>query len=165
MATLLTTGTILGMIAKIKDLRSHPLKKTDLADPKKQAKWFERVREAHQTETAEDYVELIADLINANGEARVVDLSERFGVSHATVNKILARLKREGLVTSQPYRSLFLTKKGQDMAEYCKQRHIIVLEFLKALGVSEKIAEMDAEGVEHHVSKETLEAFRKFTRR
>ncbi len=136
---------------------------TYLADPKKQAKWFEHVRKAHQTETAEDYVELIADLIEAQGEARVVDLSTRFGVSHATVNKTIARLKKEGLVNSQPYRSLFLTAKGQKLAQYCKERHLIVLNFLKALGVSEKTAELDAEGVEHHVSEETLKAFAKFT--
>lgn len=134
----------------------------NLADPKKQAKWFERVREAHQTETAEDYVELIADLIEATGEARIVDLSERFGVSHSTVNKIILRLKKEGLVNSQPYRALFLTEKGRKLAQLCKERHIIVFEFLKSIGVSEKTAEMDAEGVEHHVSAETLRAFKKF---
>lgn len=133
-----------------------------LADPKKQAQWFQNVRLAHQTETAEDYVELIADLIEAKGEARVVDLSERFGVSHATVNKIVLRLKKENLVSSEPYRSLFLTEQGKKLARYCKERHNIVLEFLKSLGVSSRTAEMDAEGVEHHVSLETLKAFQKF---
>ncbi|GJL84768.1 MAG: transcriptional regulator MntR [Micavibrio sp.] len=136
--------------------------KSNLADPKEQAQRFERVREAHQTETAEDYVELIADLIEANGEARVVDLSQRFGISHATVNKVIARLKKEGLVNSEPYRSLFLTAEGQKLAESCKQRHILVLKFLKCLGVSDEMAEQDAEGVEHHVSVETLKAFQKF---
>lgn len=133
-----------------------------LADPQMQAEWFESVRKAHQTETAEDYVELIADLIEVNGEARVVDLSHRFGVSHATVNKIISRLKKEGLVIAQPYRSIFLTEEGEKLALSCKERHKIVVEFLKAIGVSEKTAEMDAEGVEHHVSAETLEAFKKF---
>jgi DtxR family manganese transport transcriptional regulator len=133
-----------------------------LADPKHQAARFGRVREAHQTETAEDYVELIADLIEATGEARIVDLAERFGVSNATVNKIITRLKKEGLVIAQPYRSLFLTEQGSEMAKFCKERHKIVLEFLLAIGVSEHTAEIDAEGVEHHVSSETLQAFRNF---
>lgn len=133
-----------------------------LADPKKQAEWFGHVRLAHQTETAEDYVELIADLIAANGEARVTDLSQRIGVSHTTVNKVITRLKKEGLVTSEPYRSLFLTEEGETMAKSCKERHIIVFNFLKALGISEKTAERDAEGVEHHVSPETLQIFQKF---
>ncbi len=135
-----------------------------LADPKKQASWFEKVREAHQTETAEDYVELIADLIDANGEARIVDLASRFGVSQATVNKIITRLKREGLVIAQPYRSLFLTEEGRILAQACKARHLIIVDFLKSIGVSEKVAEMDAEGLEHHVSTETLKAFRVFIR-
>ncbi len=134
---------------------------SQLADPKRQASWFEKVRKAHQTETAEDYVELIADLIEVQGEARVVDLARRFGISHATVNKTVTRLKKEGLVIAQPYRSLFLTEEGQVLAEECKKRHIVVVEFLKSIGVSEKVAEMDAEGVEHHVSQETLDAFRK----
>lgn len=133
-----------------------------LADPKQQASWFERVRHAHQSENAEDYVELIADLIEVNGEARVVDLSKRFGISHATVNKTITRLKKEELVISEPYRSLFLTDKGRKLAQACKERHIIVVEFLKSIGVSDEIAEMDAEGVEHHVSRETLDAFQKY---
>lgn len=135
---------------------------SDLEDPKKQAARFEKLREEHQTETAEDYVELIADLIEANGEARVVDLSQRFGVSNATVNKVITRLKKEGLVNSQPYRSLFLTKEGSELAQACKERHDIVVKFLLALGISENTAEMDAEGIEHHVSKETLYAFKAF---
>lgn len=145
--------------------KSPPAKKSDatpLVDARKQAGWFNRVREAHQTETAEDYVELIADLIEAQGEARVVDLATRFGVSHATVNKVITRLNREGLVSNQPYRALFLTGEGRALAARCKERHKIVLDFLLTLGVSPAVAEADAEGVEHHVSAETLEAFQKF---
>jgi DtxR family manganese transport transcriptional regulator len=152
------------MIAPVKDdsAKKDHTSPAGLADPQKQAQWFKRVREAHQTETAEDYVELIADLIEAQGEARVVDLSRRFGIAHATVNKTIMRLKKEGLVNAAPYRSLFLTDKGKQLALACKQRHIIVYDFLCSLGVSEKTAEMDAEGVEHHVSQETLQAFQKF---
>ena len=131
-------------------------------DPELQARRFGRVREAHQTETAEDYVELIADLIDTQGEARVVDLSARFGVSHATVNKVIARLNREGLVSNRKYRSLFLTEEGRALAVKCKARHETVLGFLRSLGVPEDIAEIDAEGVEHHVSEETLKIFQAF---
>lgn len=134
------------------------------ADPELQAQRFGRVREAHQTETAEDYVELIADLIETQGEARVVDLAQRFGVSHATVNKVIVRLNREGLVSNRKYRSLFLTPEGETLAKKCKERHEIVFSFLKALGVPDAIAELDAEGVEHHVSQETLAIFRTFIR-
>lgn len=128
------------------------------------AQRFEHVRAAHQIEVAEDYVEMIADLIETVGEARAVDLAERFGVTSATVNNTVARLQRDGLVESQPYRSIFLTKKGQLMARHSHDRHQVVLNFLKTIGVSDATAQMDAEGVEHHVSEETLNAFKKLIR-
>ncbi len=121
---------------------------------------FRRVREAHQTEVAEDYVELIADLIEHSGEARVVDLAERLGVTNATVNNTIQRLQRDGLVTSKPYRSIFLTAKGKELAAMARERHEIVRDFLIHLGVDPTIADADAEGIEHHVSDATLEAFR-----
>jgi len=135
-----------------------------LGDALRQAASFGQTRRARQTEIAEDYVELIADLIDTQGEARVVELAERMGVTHATVNKTIARLQREGLVTSRPYRSIFLTEAGARLAEMSRRRHSIVLEFLKAIGVSAKTAELDAEGIEHHVSEETLLAFERLTR-
>jgi DtxR family transcriptional regulator, manganese transport regulator len=133
-----------------------------LADPKMQAKGFARVRAAHQSETKEDYVELIADLIAVHGEARLTDLSERFGVSHATASKILKRLREEGYIENRPYRSIFLSEKGMALAKSCKERHEIILNFLLKLGVSRENAEHDAEGMEHHVSAETLTIFQKF---
>ncbi len=133
-----------------------------LVDAKTQAQWFTRVREAHQTETKEDYVELIADLIEANQEARLSDLAERLGVSNPTASKVLSRLQEEGYVESQPYRSIFLTEKGSKLAKKCKERHQIVLDFLIRLGVPPKTAEFDAEGIEHHISEETLAIFEKF---
>ena len=136
--------------------------RTQLADPHKQANWFKRLREAHQMETTEDYVELIYDLIEAKGEARVTDLSQRFAVSHATVNKVINRLRKEGFVVNERYRSIFLTDKGKELAIYCRERHDLVVKFLVSIGISEKTAEIDAEGVEHHVSQETLDAFRGF---
>lgn len=129
------------------------------------AEVFDYVRKAHQMETAEDYVEMIADMIAARGEARVVDLAENFGVSHATVNKIIGRLNREGFVTNRPYRSLFLTETGEKLARECKERHEVVYNFLRAIGVDERTAHLDAEGVEHHVSPKTLSAFRRFMKK
>lgn len=135
-----------------------------LPDADQQAANFKRVREAHQSEVAEDYVELIADLISTTGEARAVDISRRLGVAHATAVKTLARLQREGLVCSQPYRSVFLTEKGSQIAEHSKRRHEIVVNFLCAIGISEETAQRDAEGLEHHVSEETLAAFERVIR-
>ena len=127
-----------------------------------QAERFKRVREAHQTELAEDYVELIDDLIAETGEARVVDLAGRLGVTNATVNNTIQRLQRDGLVTAKPYRAIFLTERGQEMATTARDRHRIVLEVLLALGVDAATAELDAEGIEHHVSEATLAAFKAF---
>jgi DtxR family manganese transport transcriptional regulator len=77
------------------------------------------------------------------------------------VSKTVQRLAREGYVTSQPYRSIFLTPKGSELAAHARERHELVLSFLIAIGVPESIAETDAEGIEHHVSSETLDAMRR----
>jgi len=119
-------------------------------------------RKAHAKERAEDYVEAIADLIQSSGEARAVDLAGIFGVSHVTIVRTIGRLQREGLVTTQPYRSIFLTPAGERLARQSKERHEIVVRFLRALGVSAGIAQRDAEGIEHHVSPETLKAMENF---
>jgi len=123
---------------------------------------FARVRAAHQSELAEDYVEMIDDLIGTQGEARATDLAERFGVSPGTVARTVQRLIRDGLVTSEPYRSIFLTDKGRALAAHARERHRLVQAFLVALGVSPASAELDAEGIEHHVGPETLRAFERF---
>ena len=124
---------------------------------------FDRIRRAHQSEVAEDYVEMISDLIEETGEARTVDLAARFGVTSPTVNAIVRRLQREYLVETRPYRSIFLTEAGKALAESSRARHQIVRDFLVTIGVPETIAEEDAEGVEHHVSEETLAVFEQIT--
>ena len=126
---------------------------------------FEQVRNARNTETAEDYTEMIADLIRESGEARAVDLAKHFGVTGPTVNSIIRRLVREDLVISKPYRSIFLTEKGQILADYCKKRHEIVYKFLIKIGVNSEAAKNDAEGLEHHVSAETLNVFEKYNKK
>ena len=126
---------------------------------------FEQVRNARNTETAEDYTEMIADLIRESGEARAVDLAKHFGVTGPTVNSIIRRLVREELVISKPYRSIFLTEKGQILADYCKKRHEIVYNFLIKIGVNSETAKNDAEGLEHHVSAETLNVFEKYNKK
>lgn len=107
-------------------------------------------------------MELVAELIAARGEARPVDVAHCLGVSQATVAKTVARLQREGLVTHRPYRSIFLTEAGRCLAETARQRHQLVVAFLLSLGISKAAAEQDAEGIEHHVSTETLAAFARF---
>jgi len=121
-----------------------------------------RTRQQHAQERAQDYVEAIADLLAERGEARATDLARNFGVTHVTVIRTVQRLQRDGLVTTQPYRSIFLTDAGKRLAIKAKARHQTVVAFLEALGVSSATARADAEGIEHHVSNETLQAFERF---
>ena len=111
----------------------------------------------------DDYVELISDLINEVGEARQVDMAARLGVSQPTVAKMLKRLASVGLIEQIPWRGIFLTPEGEKLAQESRERHQIVENFLLAIGVSAEIARRDAEGMEHHVSEETLAMFLKFT--
>jgi len=118
-----------------------------------------RTRRDHATETAEDYVEAIAEIGDRHGSCRVVDLARRFAVSHVTVTRIVARLKEDGLVHTEPYRPVALTAKGKRLAANSQRRHQIVYRFLLAIGVDPRTAAIDAEGIEHHVSPATLERF------
>jgi DtxR family transcriptional regulator, manganese transport regulator len=135
-----------------------------LATEPVQADRFSRARSARSAAMLEDYTELIADLIAANGEARTTDIARRLGVAHPTATKTIARLKREGLVTAKPYRGIFLTESGQAMARRVRERHRLVVDLLLAVGAPREAAETDAEGIEHYVSDATLRAFESFLR-
>lgn len=141
--------------------KRNPTRSSRTVTARHQAQNLSQTRREHANEIAEDYVEAIADLVAETGEARVVDLAKRLGVTHVTVNRTIARLQRAGHVTAQPYRAIFLTEEGRKLADECKRRHQIVVAFLRSLGIPERVAEMDAEGIEHHVSPETLAAFKR----
>lgn len=138
----------------------HDTAHDSLMDARTEA--FQSAREARSRELAEDYVELIAELIHEQGEARPVDIAAHLGVKVPTVSKTLDRLAREGLITRAKYRSVFLTDKGHALAIECQQRHEIVLRFLIRLGLDAETAQHDAEGIEHHVSARTLALFAAF---
>jgi DtxR family manganese transport transcriptional regulator len=127
-----------------------------------QALRFGQARVARSAALVEDYVELIADLLASGGEARSTDVAKRLGVTHPTAIKNIARLKREGLATSKPYRGIFLTDAGQEMAHRVRARHRLMVELLLAIGVPLEAAEADAEGMEHYASAATLAAFAAF---
>ena len=125
--------------------------------------YFQESRKQNSTEMLEDYVEAILEITKKNGETRNSDLAKYFGVSQATVTKNLKRLNSYNLVKSQPYRSIFLTTAGLNLAKISKKRHEIVYNFLIKIGVPKKIAEQDSEGMEHHVSHETLILMKKIS--
>ncbi len=128
---------------------------------------FRQARAARRAALVEDYVELIADLHDAGGEARQVDIAARLGVAQPTVAKTLKRLAEEGFVAQRPHRGVSsrgvsLTAAGRALALRSRERHRLVERFLLALGVAAETARRDAEGLEHHVSRETLDAFARF---
>ncbi len=136
----------------------------ELPEEPTQARRFGKARTAQSHALFEDYAELIADLHATGGEARPTDIARRLGVSHATAIKTVARMKREGLATARPYRGVFLTPAGETLAARVKARHRLVVDLLRAVGVPAEAAEQDAEGIEHHVSEATLQAFSRFLR-
>ena len=125
---------------------------------------FRKVRADHATETAQDYVEAVSDIVHTKGECRVKDLSELLGVSHVTVSRAVARIQQQRLITTEPYRPIRLTAKGERLAAESRRRHEIVLAFLEAIGVPKRDSLHDAEGIEHHVGQVTLRCMEVFLR-
>ena len=146
------------------DVRAGAAHVAELPTEPTQARRFGKTRTAQSTALLEDYVELISDLLGAGGEARPTDIARRLGVSHATAIKTIGRLKREGLAVAKPYRGVFLTPDGDTLAARVRSRHRVVVDLLLAIGVPAEAAEQDAEGIEHHVSDITLQAFGRFLR-
>jgi len=130
--------------------------------PTVQSERFQQARAAQAMAILEDYAEMISDLIAEMGEARITDIASRMGVTHPTATKAVARLKRESLAVSRPYRGVFLTEEGAELADRVRARHRTVVDLLVAVGVPPETAEMDAEGLEHHVSEITLKAFERY---
>ncbi|MDR5900277.1 manganese-binding transcriptional regulator MntR [Halomonas vilamensis] len=151
------------------DLAKHVVRPTyvcsDLPPSDQHSQQFKAVRDAHDMELIEDYVELIGDLLDHYDEARATDIAARMGVRQATVARMIRRLNVLGFVKNEPYRSIFLTDQGREMANRCRQRHAVVLDFLRALGVKDATARIDAEGMEHHVSEETLDIMQRFAQK
>ena len=149
------------MTESSKPKRRRPSAKTvrQAASPRQQADGHRQEREDHRLALVHDYVQVIADLIDQENEARVVDIAARFGVSHVTALKNVERLQRKGLADTKPRRAVFLTDAGWKLVRRLRHRYDIVVRFLMSLGISADAAHADAEGIEHHVSDETLDAF------
>lgn len=106
----------------------------------------------------EDYLERILELINTKGYARVVDIATSLAISQASVTNMVQKLDAEGLLKYEKYRGLVLTTAGETLARNIARRHQILTDFLKLLGVDERIIDHDVEGMEHHISSPTLRA-------
>lgn len=136
----------------------------DMTTKKNRSIPHRRTRVHHANETAEDYVEAVFDTVSEKQECRVRDLAKHFDVSHVTVSRIVSRLCAAGLMQTEPYRPIVLTKKGETLARRSKTRHEVVYQFLRSLGVDQQTAQIDSEGIEHHVSQTTLAAMKRHLR-
>jgi Mn-dependent DtxR family transcriptional regulator len=110
----------------------------------------------------EDYLEVVYELIRAKGYARASDIAERLNVKSPSVTNMLQRLHGMGLIVYERYRGLTLTDKGEEIARFSQEKHMTITKFLQILGVTEKIAKSDAEGIEHHVHKNTIRQIQRF---
>lgn len=119
---------------------------------------FAAVRKQQSSAAAEDYTELVADLIYEKKIARVCDIARAMDISHVTALRTIKRLENEGYLTRTKERTLDLTALGKKTAAFAKEKHQLLLKFLKRIGVPNQIAEVDVEGMEHFISKTTLKA-------
>lgn len=110
----------------------------------------------------EDYIEVVYDLIRRKGYARSVDIAEQLNVKPASVTSMLQKLHEMGLIVYERYRGLTLTSNGERLARSVQQKHLTILKFLRILGIEEKTARLDAEGIEHHVHKTTVDRITRF---
>lgn len=131
---------------------------------------LESIRDAHnaqkmgRTTRMEDYLEVIYELIAQKGYATTVDISSYLNVSSPSVTKMLQRLNESGHVNYEKYRGISLTESGIAVAKNIHDRHGVLAEFLKIIGVDEDTANRDAEGIEHHLHPETLKKLEEFIR-
>lgn len=121
---------------------------------------FEATRRQRGAEVVEDYTELIAELLDKGGKVRICDIAKEMGISHVSVLKTLRKLVRDGFVEQDS--GIVLTDKGLATARLSKHKHLVLMQFLQKIGVPEDIAACDAEGIEHHISQETLDAIETF---
>ena len=122
----------------------------------------QRVRKQHSDELTQDYLEAIYNLQQSSSRVRIIDLQKIFGVSHVTIIRALQRMEQKGVLARSEKEGIALTDSGISIAQISKQRHQVIVDFLVKLGVSADQADADAEGIEHHISSETLKAFKNY---
>lgn len=108
----------------------------------------------------DDYLEQILHLIKEKGYARAVDISKNLGISQASVTNMVQRLDAEGLVKHEKYRGTVLTEEGHRIALAIIERHETLTRFLRLFDLDEDTIYKDVEGMEHHVSRATLQVIR-----
>jgi len=116
------------------------------------------------TPSIEDYLERIYELVEEKGYARVSDIASSLDVQPSSVTRMVQRLDTQQYLIYEKYRGLTLTPKGLELGRRIKERHALLAEFLRLLGVKEADVQRDVEGIEHHVSQSTVEAIEDLVR-
>ena len=119
-------------------------------------------RRRNRTDRMEDYLEVIYELVEQKGYATTVDISTYLNVSSPSVTKMTQRLDETGYLKYEKYRGIRLTDEGVRIAQNIRNRHGLLAEFFKMIGVDEESANSDAEGIEHHLHPETIKRLEDF---
>ena len=114
------------------------------------------------TQSLEDYLEVIHVLLQTNKIARIRDIAAALTVKMPSVARAVAELKKQGLVSQEPYSGVELTEEGKRVAVVILNRHLLLRQFLQHLGVSDDNANTDACNMEHILSAETLAKIEEF---
>ncbi len=117
------------------------------------------------SEANEDYLERISELLSEKGYVRVSDMAEKLAIKPASVTNMIQKLERLGYVKREPYRGFTLTALGQRVGKKISRRHVILKEFLTLLGVPMKVMQRDIEGLEHHLSDESVKGLERLISR
>jgi Mn-dependent DtxR family transcriptional regulator len=113
----------------------------------------------NRSESTEDHLERIQELIEQKGYARVADLAASLKLSTSAVSNMVRRLAQRGYVNYERYRGFTLTSTGQQVAQHVKARHETLTEFLELVGLDAETVNREVEGIEHHLRPETLAVF------
>ena len=116
---------------------------------------------AFSSESTEDHLERIAELVEDKGYACVTDVAEKLELNPSTVSNMVRRLATRGFLNYERYRGFSLTPDGRAVAARIKVRHKILFELLSQLGLSEETIEQEVEEIEHHLRPQTLEVLGK----
>ena len=134
----------------------------------KNSKRLESIKAAHKTKktsstiSEEDYLEVIAELVELKGYATTLDISRFMNVSPPSVTKMLQKLDEKKYLEYEKYHGINLTAIGKQVADTIRRKHSILLEFFEILNVGKDIANQDTEGLEHHLNDKTIRQLRKF---
>jgi Mn-dependent DtxR family transcriptional regulator len=116
------------------------------------------------SQSAEDYLERIHELIEEKGYARVVDIASSLHVKQASVTNMVKKLGELGYLNYEKYRGLVLTDKGRDVARRIQQRHETLSRFFSLFGLDKETQLLDIEGIEHHLSPDTVQMLADLTK-